>query len=143
MSPYFNPQYASTSELTNSPVLKAQFQVEDGEVVRIGKGRINSIAMELWVESASLQTRKVFFEIPDRAVTDRQWKRKRGNEQREFLTQEGLNAWGNLPIWARGRMKSGQDWTIRSTLYDALKQHYGTGKQSSDIQKALDQIRDY
>jgi hypothetical protein len=125
------------------PVLVAEFQEENGEIVKIEEEEddLPSISMDLWIENAPAQTALVYFEITDKGVEGRKWSQRRSKGPRAFLADD-LNSWGDLEIWARGTLSDSTEWTTKSGLYEALRRHYGTGRQRPEIQEALEQIRD-
>jgi hypothetical protein len=125
------------------PTLVARFQEANGKIVEISYEDVElpSLGMNLWVENAPEETRSVSFEIDDLSFTDRIWTLKRNNEVREFLTDD-VNSWGNADIWARGKLADKSTWRIKSSLFDALIRHYGTGRQCRSIAKALKQIKE-
>ena len=81
------------------------------------------------------------FEIDDLSFDDRIWTLKHDEGVRAFLTDD-MNSWGNVDIWARGKLEDKSTWLIKSSLYDALVRHYGKGRQRPSIAKALKQIKD-
>jgi hypothetical protein len=63
-------------------------------------------------------------------------------QTRDFLTDEEFNVWGDVDIWARGMLPTGKEWITKSRLYDALIGYYKNQPTSTDVQKALKQIRE-
>lgn len=128
-----------------SPKLVAKFQEMNGAVLRASGGRTPSLCMELWVEHAPRTTKSVTFEIPDEGVEDNKWTVKRSgrdwNSYREFLTDEELNLWGDVEMWAYGSLPGRQSWSANSTLYEALQRYYRNRATTPEIRRALVQIR--
>jgi hypothetical protein len=136
---------SATSVVTTDagqPLLLAQFQEEDGELVESGAGKLTSFGITMWVENAPRKTTSVSFEIDDLSFKDRIWTLERTKSVREFLTDD-MDSWGNVDIWVRGNLADGDTWLIRSSLYEALKRFYGSVTQELPIKRALKQIRDY
>jgi hypothetical protein len=125
-------------ERASSPTLVAKFQEKDGQVNRLSDERIPSLGLELWVEHVPPSTMSVSFEILDIGFHDPKWtvRRERTPAPREFLTDEDLNSYGDIEIWARGK-----NWATTSRLYEALMRYYSGRPINKDTRRALTQIR--
>ena len=124
------------------PKLLARFQEDDGGICVAGDEREDapSYCMDLWIEGAPEETKRVTFEILDDSVWDGTWTVSRGNEAREFITTDGFNSYGNYVICARGKGTGAGNWFQQSTLYDALARFHGRAPRNRAIQRALRQI---
>lgn len=135
-------------EEASSTRLLAKFQEADGEIVRASAGRIPSLSMELWIEQAPARTTSVSFEILDLSFPKeaRTWSVARAKnarrEIRQFLTDD-MNSYGNVDVWAAGRVSNRASWSIRSTLYQALTRYYSVQPPREEIRRGLRQIRDH
>ena len=129
-----------------SPKLVARFQEADGEIVPASAGRVPSLLMDLWVEQAPPGTVSVSFEILDLTFpkSERKWTIGRSKrapaEIRQFLTDD-MNSYGDVDIWAAGKVTKGKPWSIRTTLYEALTRYYTTRRPNAAIRQGLRQIR--
>jgi len=137
---------SAAKQSTSAPTLLAKFQEVNGEIVRFRRGkRAPELGIDLWVEKAPKQTRRVEFEIPDRAFKDREWavNRRKGKTgvMREFLTDE-VKSYGDVEIWARGIGPGAGTWSTNSPHYKALRTHYRAHPTSEEIRRGLNQIWD-
>jgi hypothetical protein len=121
----------------------AKFQVENGRLSKATKGKYPAYWLDLWIEGAPPETRSVDFEILDESFADRKWtvRRKRSPMRQEFLTDD-MNSYGDVDILAGGIGPGAGNWSLKSTLYEALIRFYGEGCKDRQIHLALEQIRD-
>jgi hypothetical protein len=129
-----------------TPQLMARFQEENGEIVTFSEESKPSFGIDLWVEHAPKETRKIAFEILDRGFDDRKWtitRRKKKSDVREFLTDEDMNSWGDVEIWIRGIGTGHGAWSTKSRLHEALIRYYSAHQTNAEVRRALKQIREY
>lgn len=125
-----------------TPTLLARFQEENGELctVETEDEELVPYWMDLWIQGAPPETQSVAFEIPDRGFSGRKWTVSRAKRTiRPFLTDD-MNSYGDVDILVQGT-GPGVEWTLETTLYKALEQHYRGRKKTPDIRRALKQIR--
>jgi hypothetical protein len=136
---------AATRERASAPKLVAKFQEANGEISLASGGKTPSICIDLWVEQVPAQTRSVAFEILDEGFRDNKWVVRRTDQgahsPREFLTDD-MNSYGDVEIWARGVGSKSVNWSITSSLYEALLRYYRSRPKSAGVRRALKQIRE-
>jgi TIR domain-containing protein len=129
-----------------APTLLAKFVEVNGEPAKASGGKTPSLSLESWLENVPPQTQRVTFEIPDEGFRDSKWSVKRSRRadlmQREFLTDEDFNSWGDIEIWARGTGRGTGNWSASWRLYEALVRYYDKRSPGPSIRRALKQIRD-
>lgn len=129
---------------SSGPVLVARFQEFNGSIVKIGSGPSPSLGMDLWVEGAPASTQSVSFEILDTGVRDRKWvvrkPQAKSDINRHFLTDD-INLYGDVEIYASGSGPKKTLWSVRSSIYQALVNYYSGLSQTTEVRKALEQIR--
>jgi hypothetical protein len=127
-----------------SPRLMARFHEEHGGVCHASDGDPPELCMDLWVEHAPRETRRVSFEIADLGVKRRKWKIDRKKQphdsHREFLAND-LELYGDVEIWAYGISGRRVIWRTRSMLHEALEHWYSGQRQGKEIREALSQIK--
>jgi hypothetical protein len=121
-------------------VLLAQFQEFNGEIRKSSRKDTPQLYVNLWIEQAPTETTTVTFEIDDMSFkNDRIWTKERGRGAREFFTE--MDTYGDVDIWVRGDLEDGGIWRIKSSLYGALKRHYGSRDKRPAVKQALEQIK--
>ena len=128
------------------PTLVAKFREKNGEICYApSKHDPPEIWIELWVEHAPPETRRVAFEIPDEGFEDSKWQQPRTHQgaisPREFLTDEDMRSYGDIKILARSIGSKSGNWKTESGLYDALRRYYGNSPTSAEVRRALKQIQ--
>ena len=128
-------------QLASQPRLVAKFQEQNGKVVRIGRSKVPSLCIDLWIENAPADTQQVAFELSDLEFARRKWTLgRKKNAIREFLTDD-MNSYGDVEVWARGFLAGGESWLLKTSLYEALTIFYRDVNASPDVSSALLQIR--
>lgn len=132
-------------ERASAPKLVAMFQETNGALRPLSDNKVPAFWMDLWVEHAPRQTHRVSFEILDLGFKDRKWTVKRGKpgvgSLREFLTDD-MYSYGDVEIWAKGIGPGIRSWSTISTLYEALVRYYRGRPMTTEVRRALRQIRD-
>ncbi|MDX2253133.1 MAG: toll/interleukin-1 receptor domain-containing protein [Nitrospira sp.] len=131
-------------ERATTPQLVAKFQEFNGALRSIPNGKLPAYWIDLWIEHAPRQTRYVAFEILDLGFRDRKWKVHNQSAQkslRAFLTDD-MNSYGDIEIWARGVGPGIGSWSTITTLYEALLRYYSGRETTTEVRRALKQIRE-
>jgi TIR domain len=135
----------SRKDRQSTPVLRARFHEVDGEVEPKSNHKLPEYGIDLWVEGAPSETRKIAFEILDEGVKAGKWHLSRGKKTnrgpREFLSND-VSLYGDVDIWAHGVGAGAGEWTIKTTLFESLKAYYLNRPMNKASTKALAQIRD-
>lgn len=101
------------------PVIHARFETTDGRPVL---NKQQEYAIWLWVENVPEEAGpRVRYEILDPDFSDNPWTAARGQE-RNYETW--ISSYGDVLITVQGTGSQGT-WRTRTTLYDALRRHYG------------------
>lgn len=126
------------------PQLHARFHEDEGGLVSRKRGKYITYWMSLWVEDAPRHTQKVLFDILHESFEESTWeiRRERKQSTREFMTDD-MSSYGDVDIWLRGIVGRDPDWRLRTTLYEALVNHYGLAPADGAVAKAMAYIRDH
>lgn len=104
------------SLISNSPILHAEFELEDGQPIRVGK------SYKIWVSTKNVPagTKQIKYRILDETFDKRRFKVGRGKV--DFA--DWITSYGDIYLAAKGKSR-GRVWRAQSTLAEALRRHYG------------------
>ncbi|HWA25957.1 MAG TPA: SMEK domain-containing protein [Lacunisphaera sp.] len=129
-----------------APKLIAKFQVdEDGDLCKVGRGKLPEYCIYLGVEGAPPRTTSVRFNILDDTFADNPWTLRRNQgpvrSALDYLTDD-MRSYGDVAVVVEGRSAAGAKlWSIESTLYEALIRFYGDRVVNRKVRRALNQIK--